>query len=251
MQRLIDSINHGYTNWCSGSIPMDRCHKLVKKFDLTYQILADRNERARRKRAGLGNATLILWLNHGAVQWWLLVSPPEAGDHAAHSIETLKNATHLNGRIEIDGFELVRLPKKTYQKAGSNSANNVPPAPKKKHTTLTWRMKEDKYQAWRESIIDSVRGASTRSLEALLYKLWSSPGFYGIRTQVGKLAALYRAEVKRASRKDAPPLPKRLGYVRRLANQGITLGELLAQTKSHPSGGSAAAQIAVVTTGHP
>lgn len=49
-----------------------------------------------------------------------------------------------------------------------------------------------------------------------------------IRSQIGNIAALYRNEVERASRNNAPALPKRLGYVRRLRNQGITWAELAA-----------------------
>lgn len=230
MQRLTDAVSHGYTHSCHGTIGIDRCAKFAKKFDLNYSVSADRNERARRKRANLGNSVLILWLKDEYINWWLLVTPPEVGDHPAHTLETLSDAAKSNERIEIDGFELVRLPKKAPKVAGTNSHNQTPRQSKQINSTLTWRMNQGKYQAWRDSIIQSVRNSNTRSMELLMYKLWSSPGFSGIRTQVGKLASLYRGEVKRSGRKDAPALPKRLGYIRRLSNRGITLSSLIAQT---------------------
>lgn len=250
MQRIMDAITNGFSCYCCGTVSQDRCAKLVSKFELNYQISADRNERARRKRSGLGNASIVLWLNNGVVRWWLFVTPKIAGDHAAHSIEKLREATSKNGRIEIDGFELVSLPKKAapIDNDRNNDINKAKKrekdeaqakkSPKKlslryqhKLAQLTWRMTERKNQAWRDSIIDAVRKSSNRSIEVLIYQLWSSPGFSGIRSQIGKLAALYRAEVKRASRKDVPVLPKKLGYVRRLKNQGVTLAQLSLQAR--------------------
>lgn len=210
MQRLADAVNHGYTHWIAGSVSLNRSQKLVKKFDMTYQIFADRNLRARRKRTGLGNARLLLWKNDETIRWWLLVTAPANGEHPAHSIEKLRNALERNGRIVIDGFELVRLPK--------NGSEN---------TKWTWRMTETKYQSWRDSIIFTVRKGAPNALHQMLYQLWSSPGFAGIRSQVGKLAALYRAEVQRSSRKDAPMPPKRLPYVRRLRDDGVSVAQLL------------------------
>lgn len=209
MQRLSDCVGNGYSAWCTGSIPAMRCVKLISKFDLNYHVLADRNERARRKRAGLGNAQLVLWFNQDVIRWWLLITPQAVGDHAAHSLERLQNALAQEERIEIDGYELVRLSRKGQEKP-----------------SLTWRMTEHKYQGWRQSVIDTVRSRSHHSMHHMLYSLWSSPGFAGIRSQIGKIAALYRAEVKRSGNKDAPMPPKRLSYVRRLKHDGLTLSQL-------------------------
>jgi hypothetical protein len=210
MQRLLDAVSHGYIMWCTGSVPALRCSNLVNKFNMNYHVLADRNERARRKRAGLGNAQIVLWIHQDVVHWWLLVTPTATGDHAAHSLERMSNALENSGHIEIDGFELVRLPRKGQDKP-----------------SLTWRMTEHKYQGWRHSVIDTVRSRSNHSMHHMVYSLWSSPGFAGIRSQIGKIAALYRAEVKRSGNKDAPTPPKRLGYVRRLKQDGLTMSQLV------------------------
>jgi hypothetical protein len=226
MQRIADHVVHGYPLYFAGSVSVERCPKLVSKFDLKYNVLADRNLRARRKRNELGNAGMILFQNESAISWWVMVTEPESGEHPAHDEEDLRDARNKQDRIEIDGFELVRLPKKS----GDG-------------TKFTWRMNARKYQDWRLFIIDSVRKASSNALHNMIYQLWSSPGFSGVRTQIGHLTALYRSEVKRASRKDAPLPPKRLPYVRRMKTQGITLTQLVWEAKAKNSQGNDACNV--------
>lgn len=208
MQRLGDCITHGYPLWISGGVSENKVDSLVRRFDLNYQFLADRNERARRKRAGLGNAKLLLWHDAaaGRVLWWLFVTPVDIGTHAAHRLEKLVDSRKKEGRVCFQGFELVTLPKKGQE-----------------GERLTWRMGERKYAAWRDSIIETVRSRNIRELNRMLYGLFSSPGFGGIRSQIGKLVKLYRAEVKRSGLNEAPPPPKTLRYVRRLKDKGIPL----------------------------
>jgi hypothetical protein len=215
MQRVCDQVVHGYSHYCSGTVSIERCQNLVKKFDLNYQVLADRNLRARRKRNNLGNAGILLYYNENIIQWWLTVTEPGTGSHSAHAIEKLHDTRSKDGRIEIDGYELVRLPKK-------NSEG----------TKFTWRMSSTKYQNWREYIIDTVRSGSVAAMHRMLYQLWSAPGFAGVRSQIGHLVALYKAEVRRAGRKDAPDPPRRLPYLRRLKTQGISLGQLMREIKT-------------------
>lgn len=217
MQRLLDALTNDYTSFTSGSVSIARCENLINKFDINYQTMADRNARARRKRTGLGNALTILWLYQERVYWWLMVTPPSHGEHAAHTLEKLHDAFSKEGRIELDGYELVRLPKT--DQAGLR---------------LTWRMSATKYENWRHSIIDAVRSTSATNIHKLIYQIWSSPGFFGVRSQIGKLAALYKAEVKRRNRKDTPPLPQKLSYLRRLKNDGIYLSQLKHQYNSSP-----------------
>ncbi|MDA8416479.1 MAG: hypothetical protein M0Z78_05325 [Betaproteobacteria bacterium] len=209
MQRLSDCVVNGYPLWVSGGVAENKVGSLVRRFDLNYQVLADRNERARRKRAGLGNARLLLWhdKNAGRVLWWMFVTPPESGSHAAHTLEKLRDMRQRE-RVELHGFELARLPKRG-----------------KDGERFTWRMTEHKYSAWRDSIIEIVRSGNIRELHEMLYGLVASPGFGGIRSQVGKLVSLYRAEIKRRGLKEAPKPPKQLRYLRRLRDTGIPLSQ--------------------------
>jgi hypothetical protein len=226
LQRVSDQVVHGYSHYCSGTVSIERCQNLVRKFDLNYQVLADRNLRARRKSNDLGNASLLLYYDNAVIHWWMMVTDPQSGEHLAHHRESLLNAMTKEGRCQINGCELVKLPKK-----GAEG------------TKMTWRMTAKKYEDWRLFIIDSVRKASSNALHNMIYQLWSSPGFSGVRTQIGHLTAHYRAEVKRASRKDAPQTPKRLPYVRRMQTQGITLTQLVWETKAKNSQGSDACDV--------
>lgn len=221
MQRIADHVVHGYTHYCSGAISVEGCQKLATKFNLLYQVSADRNERARRKRANLGNAALLLYYDNNAVRWWMMVTDPQCGEHLAHHRENLCDAMSKKGRCQIDGYELVKLARK-----GAEG------------TKLTWRMSAATYQNWREYIIDTVRACSTTAMHRMLYQLWSVPGFSGIRSQVGHLVALYRAELRRSGKKDAPQPPKRLPYLRRLKTQGISLAQLSMLAKATDSNGN-------------
>jgi hypothetical protein len=216
MQRIADHVVHGYPLYFTDTIPIERCAKLVRKFDLKYSILADRNMRARRKRNDLGNASMIPFHSDSVIFWWIMVTELNAGGHPAHSEEKLRDARDKNDRIKIDGYELVQLPKK----------HGI-------GTKYTWRMTPETYQSWRDSIIHAVRTASPNTLHNLLYRLWSCPGFSGVRSQVGHLVALYKAEVRRAGRKDAPNPPRRLQYLRRLKTQGVSLGQLMREIKAN------------------
>lgn len=227
-QRLADWVARGYINWAAGLVGLERAPRLVKKFNIAYGVNSDRNERARRKRSGLGNAVLVLWrrtTTDPTLFWWLLVTD---GDHPAHSAERMRDATSAGGRIVVDGYELVRIvPCETKR----NQARYDRPRPSR--PTWTWRMDSQKYTDWRESIIQVVRVRTpARQLQDLLRALFSSPGFSGVRHQVGKLAVLYRSEWKRIrGGEDLPPLPARLGYVRRLPNEGVWLSTVLSDAR--------------------
>ena len=198
MQRISDAVTRGYPLYCSGSVNLERLQRLMDKFRTNYMVDANKNARAYRSRKGLGNAKLILWKNpDDIVMWWLLIT--EKGDHAARALETLKDAR--KDRVQCGDFELVLLTKKDSPKPRT-----------------TWRYTTTKYNEHREAIMVSVRSRSPASMSRAISLAFFGQGcgFYGARSQIGKLASLYRAEVARASLKTAPPLPEKLRYVRRL-----------------------------------
>jgi len=216
MQALADAMGNGYTCYVTGSTPIDKIEKTLAIFGQNYGAFADRNQRARRKRKGLGNVmSVFFWRKEDRVIWWLLSTPPEMGPHLIHSSDRLKNAVLPQERFEIDGYELVRVPK-----------------PGTSVSKLTWRMRDQTYQDFRDYVIDTVRSRSHGSMHNMLYQLWSMPGFSGIRSQTGKLVALYRAELKRAGIKDAPQPPRKLRYLRRIPHEGLTAREILNKVRN-------------------
>lgn len=212
MQSIQDAVGHGYTYYVSGSTPVSRLEYSVAVFKLNYQAFADRNEQAKRKRHGLGNVQSKFSYKGDLVYWWLLATPPELGSHPIHSMDKLRNALIKGQRIEIDGFELVLVPKK-----GTAESK------------LTWRMTESTFAGFQDNIVSAVRSRSYNRMNQALVALWACPGFNGIRVQIGKLVRIYRAEVKRASIKDAPKPPEKLFYLRRIPHVGISVKQLLSQ----------------------
>ncbi len=209
MQAILDAVVHGYTHHVSGGTPLPKLKHTIDVFALNYMAFADRHERARRKRHGLGNTRALLLARGDRVEWWLLATSPDAGKHPVHETDNLSDAHQPGQRIVIDGYEIVRVPK-----PGSSTSK------------LTWRMTDRKCQGLRDYIIETVRSRSHSQMHKMLYQLYSTPGFAGIRSQVGKLVALYRAEVKRSGIKDAPRPPRHLHYLRRIPHAGVSAKEL-------------------------
>jgi hypothetical protein len=221
LQRLLDSVQHGYTHVASGQVEPSKALRLASKFGINYQVEADKNLRARRKRNGLGNAKWLCYTKNDVVYWWLMVTPPQYGDHLAHASEKLVDVTKAGNALKFERFELVELP---YSKP-----TKPKPANYKEHTKAkrrTWRLNREAYESARLRIIDDVRTGDPFRLTGLIRSLYSMPGFGEIRSQVGKLVALYSAEVKRAGLQNAPAPLDTLRYTRRLADDGIRLSVL-------------------------
>ena len=222
LQRLLDSFQHGYTQFTSGEVPLNKACAFVKKFNIQYQVDADKNLRARRKRNGLGNAKLLLLIRKEKLYWWLLVTAPDLGSHHAHISEKLIDLEKSSNRLRFEGFELGELP---YSKPKKSKPSNY--KERSNRARWTWRLSKDAYESIRFRIIEDVRSGCKSKLISLISGLYSLPGFGGVRSQVGKLVALYRAEVKRSAIKDAPKPLKVLKYVRRIRNDGIRLSCLV------------------------
>ncbi len=220
MQRIADYIRLGYHWHTSGTVQLHKTTTFVRKISSLYLVHIRKDERYRRKRQNLGNAVLLLWQpepSSGTIAWWLLVTD---GHHPAHQLERLRNAQRE--RVNVTGYELALMTKPDHAKP-----------------VLTWRMSKETYEAWRERIIKSVRAKTDMQLNQAWYSLYRTPGFAGIRQQVGKLVALFRAEYQR-SRSEPFSLPRmKLRYVQRLKNTQIPLSAVLRQ--AHASSRLAAA----------
>ncbi|MEO8407811.1 MAG: hypothetical protein ABI476_05220 [Oxalobacteraceae bacterium] len=137
-----------------------------------------------------------------AVRWILLVTP---GEHPAHQLEQLHDATETAGRITLTGYELVQLPR-----------------PGQEKPAWTWRMQDATYQGWRLRLITAAR-RRLPLLTSEVAQLARTPGFAGCRAQSKKLLQLAAGEWRRRHG-DAPPLVlPRLPYLQRLPNGGAAL----------------------------
>lgn len=218
MQRIADYIGHGYTRYTDGRVLITKAAKLAERFARIYRVDLDVFERARGKKLGLGNAVLLMHQpgDSPELYWILLVSP---GDHPAEVMEKLKDCRAAP--IELTGYELVRQTKAAPERA----AGSVKSLGK---TVWTWRMTNARYEGLREVFISLIRQKQISAFYAELADLFKSPGFSGIRSQVGHLWALIGAEWKRRIGLDAE-LPKKpfLFYTRRIAESQVKLSHIV------------------------
>lgn len=214
-QRISDYVRNGSYRWTSGEVPLDRAFALVQKFCALYRVDANRGQQLRLKRSGIASAHLLMYARRpdaGAkpitILWFLLISD---GEHPAALVEKLRDAHAPGERIRVNGYELLQLPRK-----GTGT-----PA-------WTWRMTTEKYQTWRDRVIECARKPALRAEHDIARRLYSVPGFAGIRSQVGFLVGLWRKEWKRrrAAADAFPPLPRQLRYVQRLKSTGVRLSQL-------------------------
>lgn len=194
MQRVADHVGRGYPHFVGGQISEERWPVLCRKFIDLYRVDLGKDARYRRKKLGLGNAVLLGMRSDRGVIWMLLVTP---GDHPAHTLEKLRDATE--SAIEVTGYELVRT---------TRSGNSKP--------VWSWRMNAAHYLAWRERILEAVRHRDRMLAKQLWESLYHSPGYAGIRTQVGKLVGLFKREWQRVEQSPFPFPPRPLYYVRRM-----------------------------------
>lgn len=140
------------------------------------------------------------------VHWILLVTP---GEHLAHQLERLRDATATAGRIALTGYELVQLPR-----------------PGQEQPAWTWRMQDDTYQGWRLRLVTAAR----RRLSLLtgeVAQLARTPGFAGCRAQSKKLMQLAASEWRRRHGDEPPLVVPRVPYVQRLPDGGAPLSSWL------------------------
>lgn len=213
MQQIQNWARVGFHWFHSGAVSADAALSWARKADRYYAVSLDRNQRARAKALGEGRAIILMHEIEGSGElWWILMVTPPNRSHPAHQLEPLKNAFDSASRIQLTGYELCHVTKRGCS------------AP-----VLTWRMTAVAYEARREEILDTVRRGGSRELRRLIVSLWRSPGFFGIRQQVGHCVALLRSEFRRRRPSQTlPRLPDKLYYLSRLKVVSVPLTVWLA-----------------------
>jgi len=212
MQRLLDAVSRSYCWYTSGTIVRHKAQHLAEKFAGRYGVHLNENQRAYARRNGEANARLFLLTQPACTDlcWWLLASK---GVGAVHEQEQPRHALDPRRRIRIaDDYELVRRTRPSVRGGG---------------TVWTWRMTHACYGQWRDRIIMACRRAEPFEITRVIGSLHRSPGFSGIREQVGKLTALARKEWRRRHGSlDGLTLPPKLPYVERLTDTSMALSVL-------------------------
>lgn len=216
MQRIADQVRRGYRYFTLGEVSIERAMPLAAKFARLYGVHLHRNQKARERAYGHASACVLWWHPHtDFVVFCLLVTP---GPHAAHSLESPSDAYARTTRLTLGEYELVQHSR-----------------PQNSHPAWTWRLTQAAYDAWRFRTLEVCRGGKAFEVDQFVDTLNATPGFAGIRGQVKKVKALFRAEWKRR-RPNATPCPAivaRQRYVQRLANTGVRLSTLTREGRSN------------------
>ena len=219
MQRIADLVRTGHLQYVCGEIDIAKAAGLTKKFSSAYQVCQTRLQASRQRSSGNASFRLLLWHQTGSdvVGWWLLHTRGRTPEQAQR--ERWRDA--VRERIEMTGYELVRL-----TRPGAHAPS------------WTWRYTAEREQQLRAAVIDAIRAKRDDLLAELIATIWRTPGFAGARAQVKKMRDLIFAEWRRAGRPpDAvPPIPARIGYVRRVPDVGMRLFDLGRRARGHRRG---------------
>lgn len=211
MQRIQQAASRGYNLYTYGSVPYKKAPALADKFAEKYGIHLNENQRGYRKRLKRSNAFLYLYPKKDSdlMLWWLLATE---GEGTVHTEEVLKSIYNKHERLTWDGdYELVVMPKDDSK------------------PTVTWRMTRGCYKDWNDRIRKSIRQKYTDDkARQAVWSLGRAPGFSGVRSQVKRLHAVFRAEWKRTRRQtDTMPSIASIGYVRGLKSDTVALSVLV------------------------
>jgi hypothetical protein len=185
LQRIQEAVSAGYCYASLGTVPLSKVQKLVNKFAEVYGVNRGKDERYRRRAQGLANATLLLRFNEeAAIDFALLVTE---GEHAAHHLETLRDARRESLRYRE--FELVLLTLKGRSKP-----------------TLTWRLDQATFEGWKKRLHLHTAHHDRAALYQDWFSLYRVPGFAGIRRQVGELVSYWRRDWQQLRGDDPCPV---------------------------------------------
>lgn len=169
LRKLQNLVARGHARWTAGQIEPRKLPALCLKFADRYGIERSAQQRWRAKAQGEASAHLVLWpgepySSQKRVHWWLVVSP---GGGLVVELEQLQDAGRQ--RIEVTGYELVRMPRQ-----GRPAA-------------WTWRMTAENYAAWQERLRTVIRHHDEPGIQQSLHSLRRTPPFAESRRQAFEL----------------------------------------------------------------
>lgn len=186
MQRVQDLVRRGYFYYTVDIIPKNKTPHLRTKLNAKYGCEADKAERQKRRRNGVGNSFLIIWsYQKDRYSRFFLIF--DAKHEVAHSLETPYDAREKTSRIftretpssENIDYELVRLDNK-----------------------WTWRIHRECYERWQQRIKNSIRQPDSeqrrRDISQIVWSIKHMPGFRGIRQDAFKLNRYLIDEFRRS-----------------------------------------------------
>lgn len=216
LQRVQEAVGDGYEHYVFGRIAASKAPALVQKFAERYLVDLDKSARHRRKAKGLGNARLVLYSPEPTLlEFVLLVTN---GEHSAHLLEKLQ--TFSKAPLVYQELELVRLTLRGRQRPG-----------------LTWRLSTETVETWRARLHFHTAHYDKKALYQDFFSLYRTPGFAGVRRQVGELVSYWRREWRKLRGESPCPVCYPHDEFRFRALPGMKRGEdgMFWPTKGFPS----------------
>ena len=255
MQRIQDYVRTGHHLFIQGSIATQKVPKFAEKMNSRHPIFDDKLKAFRAREKGEATGRLMFWQpkpDSETIHWILVIHPakedktdPKKGE--LDPTEQWKSALNRHEKIELTGYELVRLTKPNYPTKEQEKTKEIKPInpvkgqekikeTKQNKPTWTWRYQAQRYSDLRDSLVLAIRSKRDQDVKNSVEVIWGSMGFAGSRAQAKALEKIYKDEWKRHRPHETPPkTPNGHGYLRRKPDLGIYLGVPAKKVPAAPS----------------
>lgn len=213
MQSMTRVIARGSYRYFQGVVRAPNVFSLIDKFERRYSTHLNDNQRAYRRKLGIGNARLYLHplrtlkgRKNLELQWVVLLTE---GDHPAFGQEKVFDLRDKKTRLVFDErFEAVRHTKDGKQ-------------------IWSWQLVPETFEREKEKITQAIRlHRPDTEIMRIVMGWYHLPGFKKIRDQVGHFTAVARAEWRRSRRGNTacPAVKSRAGgYLRLMPRHEVPL----------------------------
>ena len=244
MQRIQDYVRTGHHLFIQGSIATQKVPKFAEKMNSRHPIFDNKLKAFRAREKGEATGRLMFWQpkpDSENIHWILVVhpakeDPTDTKKSQLDQTEQWKSALNRYEKIELTGYELVRLTKPNYPTKEQEKTKEIKPInpvkgqekikeTKQNKPTWTWRYQAQRYSDLRDSLVLAIRSKRDQDVKNSVEIIWGSMGFAGSRAQAKALEKIYKDEWKRnRPHETQPKTPNGHGYLRRKPDLGIYLG---------------------------
>ncbi len=216
MQRISDAVSKGSVRYIQGTVPVSKAGVFASKMTQRYDCDLTMMQAVRRRKAGYATAKLYFWYptkGHLDLHWILFLTEGKLKEGVGAD-EKWRDPTNDKERVTITNYMLLRIP----------STFDIKPR-------WSWRYTRASFDGLCHDIVNTIRNKNDERLRQLIYNLYRSPSFSGVREQVKSAVDLMNEEWKRCrgAKENMPEIPKVKGYVRRMADKGVRLAAIKVQ----------------------
>jgi hypothetical protein len=227
LQRIQLSVSLGSDYYSVLEIPPQSIENVLKKLTARYRLDLSKDQKYRRRKAGLSVADLVVYYDrqHAKYRLFLLATIGEdAADWTRAGYENLQKISWARLAF-LDQYELVYLTRKKSAMLNKGRSSDAP-------ETWTWRMTDVQYEKMQRYLEKSVvmYPNNPLPLKQAVHILERMPGLRGIRQQIGTLWAHTLKQWKHAYKADIPHTLN-LHFMRMQGNDVDTLTELVAHVQ--------------------